>query len=551
MAVTTRYAERPDIRNFRLTPGLLAVLGWQIISLLGGLFAITQILQLDDFFNLGPVVKYFMAAIVGVYCAVGVYSAVMLVRGHNYGRMGAMFYHLVGAVLSSLYLAHLLGLYIGIDALAAGLYEHAVWLVGLAVGYVIIWLAQRLFEEDSQPRFYVERLGIGVLLLSLMILLLQAGLINAIIAILGALLQPAALLVAGMTAAFIISAVYLSRQSVRFGETSSQRETWEGWLFLLPNFVSFMLFFAGPLLLSFYLSFTNYDAVSRAEWVGLENYGRTLSVQFLMTPNDATPTLYTNYGEVARLPLGNQSMVFAARDPLFWQTMATTFRFCALLLTLAVLPALGLAILLNSKIPGMKLFRALFFLPSIAAVVGVALVWQWLYNPVIGFINYALANLAALFGQTDPNIQWLTDDAVLLLAVVIMAAWQVIGFNTVIFLAGLQGVNKEILEAATVDGADAWLRFRSIVMPLIAPTTFFVTVTTLISGLQAFSEFYVLLGSSTSNGRLTTVYYLYLQGFRDFQFGRASSMAWVLFAVIFVVTLIQFRLSSRAEAYSD
>ena len=185
------------------------------------------------------------------------------------------------------------------------------------------------------------------------------------------------------------------------------------------------------------------------------------------------------------------------------------------------------------------------------------MIWQWLYNPVIGYINYAISGvvnfLNSIFGGgiTDPRIDWLTNDNIMLYSAVIMAAWQVIGFNTVILLAGLQGVPKDLIEASTVDGANAWTRLRSILLPLIAPTMFFVTVTTLISGLQAFSEMYVLFGNSTSNARLTTVFYLYQQGFQRFQMGYASATAWVLFAVIFAVTLIQFRLSSRSKAYAD
>jgi ABC-type sugar transport system permease subunit len=261
--------------------------------------------------------------------------------------------------------------------------------------------------------------------------------------------------------------------------------------------------------------------------------------------------------EILRIVMGDNALVIGARDPLFWQSLFTTFRYCVFLLLFSIPPALGLAMLLNARIPGMKFFRAVYFLPSIAAVVGVALIWQWLYNPVIGYINYAMTNLVnalnPLFGGTlvDPEIAWLTDDNIMLFSAVIMAAWQVIGFNAVILLAGLQGVPKELLEAATVDGANGWTRFRKVILPLIAPTTFFVTVTTLISGLQAFTEMFVLFGNSTSNARLTTVFYLYQQGFQRFQMGYASATAWALFAVIFVITLIQFRMSQSNRAYAN
>lgn len=206
----------------------------------------------------------------------------------------------------------------------------------------------------------------------------------------------------------------------------------------------------------------------------------------------------------------------------------------------------------------MKFFRALFFIPSIAAVVGVALIWQWLYDPTIGYINYAIARVIDVINSllglqiTDPAIQWLTQDQTLLLSVVIMAAWQVIGFNTVIFLAGLQGVPKELMEASTVDGANRWVRFSRIVLPLLGPTTFFVTITTLIAGLQAFAEPFSLIGENNpTTAKLTSVYYLYNLGFGSFRMGYASAVAWVLFIAIFIVTVIQFRLSRSNTAYSD
>jgi ABC-type sugar transport system permease subunit len=273
----------------------------------------------------------------------------------------------------------------------------------------------------------------------------------------------------------------------------------------------------------------------------------------------ATGRLAPNHLETLRFSLGDNDFVIGARDPLFWQALRQTFVYCTLLLLLVLPSSLGLALLLNTKIPGMKIFRAIFFIPSVAAVVGVALIWGWLYNPTVGYINYAISSvvrfLNATFGLslTDPAIQWLTNDGILMVSVVIMAAWQVIGFNTVIFLAGLQGVQKDLLEAATVDGAAGWVRFRRIILPLIGPTTFYVTVTTLVAGLQAFSESYALIqDTNPTNAKLTAVYYLYNQGFRSFRMGYASAIAWVLFVVIFIITLVQFRLSRNSNvAYTD
>jgi multiple sugar transport system permease protein len=221
---------------------------------------------------------------------------------------------------------------------------------------------------------------------------------------------------------------------------------------------------------------------------------------------------------------------------------------------LSVIPALGLAMVLNSKLPGVNFFRAVYFLPSVAAVVGTALIWRWLYDPTIGFINYGITQLVNFLNSlglqlVDPQIQWLTGPGVVLFSIVILSAWQVVGFNTVLFLAGLQGISKELYEASSIDGANRWETFWFITLPMLAPTTFFVIITTVITGLQVFNEPYALFPSRPIPENATTsVFYLYNQGFFRFNFGYASAIAWVLFALIFLMTLAQFRLQ-RSNAY--
>jgi ABC-type sugar transport system permease subunit len=227
---------------------------------------------------------------------------------------------------------------------------------------------------------------------------------------------------------------------------------------------------------------------------------------------------------------------------------------------LSVIPALFLANLLNSKIPGMTFFRAVYFLPSVAAVVGIALVWQWLFNSTIGYINYFIA-LAIDFVNTvspaqlaDPQIRWLSSSNTALLAVVIMSAWQWTGFNTVLFLAGLQNIPGELYEAATVDGANSWQKFYKVTLPLLAPTTFFVLTTTVIQSMQVFEQVFILIPTNPAgpdNSTLTIVLYLYQKGFQRFEQGYASAIAWVLFLLIFAVTLYQFqRQRHSGEAYN-
>lgn len=552
---------QPPIK--RLPELLYAVIIWQIIVGLGSIFAASQVLQIERLFNLGNVIQIFIAFLLGGVAVTSFASAYLIYRVKGAGRLIAMAINFVGLILAFLYLGHVTGLYLGLDNLSDGLYHNIAWIWGIALGYIVYWVGGR-FPENSTLRLYTTRAGMVIIGLCILIIFLASGLlINGVIALVTSLIRPASLAVIALIAAFGAVTYYLLRQSEFFNETVSERDTWQGWLFLMPNFISFTLFFAGPLLLSFYLSFTDYNPVQQnpAQFIGLQNYGEMLSLSvgtLKSADQPAKEVIAHGHAELTRFSIGGQTVVIGANDTLFWISFFNTFFYCVLLLILSIPPAIGLAMVLNSKIAGMKFFRALFFIPSIAAVVGVALIWQWLYDPGVGFINYAITGLVnginGLLGTqiANPSIQWLTDDRVLMLSVVIMAAWQVIGFNTVILLAGLQGMPREVMEAATVDGANRWTRFLRITLPLLGPTTFFVTITTLISGLQAFAEPFSLIGENNpTTAKLTSVYYLYNMGFASFRMGYASAVAWALFVVIFIVTVIQFRLSRSNQAYSD
>ena len=215
----------------------------------------------------------------------------------------------------------------------------------------------------------------------------------------------------------------------------------------------------------------------------------------------------------------------------------------------SVIPALLLATLMNSKIPGMHFFRAIYFLPSVAAIVGISLIWQWLYNATIGYVNYFITLFVNFVNQlsgaalADPKIQWLSDSRYALIAIAIMAIWSTIGFNIVLFLAGLQSIPRDLYEAATVDGASPTQQFLKVTIPMLAPTTFFVLVTTTILAMQLFEQVFILTNplGGPNNSTLSLVVYLYQNGFQRFRQGYASATAWVLFIVIFGLTLFQYR----------
>ncbi len=315
-----------------------------------------------------------------------------------------------------------------------------------------------------------------------------------------------------------------------------------------------MFFFAGPLILSLYISFTDSDAFGTQNWIGLANYGEIFNLKFtsLASPDQLARDVLdiTVYDELTRFNFLGRDFLIGAEDKLFWIALSNTLRFVLLAVPLSIIPALILANILNSKIPGMTIYRAVYFVPSIAAVVGVALIWRWLYNSTVGYINYFITStvdfLNTALGSSlirDPEIGWLSDTNVALIAVVIIAAWQWMGFNTVLFLAGLQNIPKELYEAATVDGAGSWAQFWRITLPLLAPTTFFVVTTTSIQAMQIFDQVFILTIPPGGPGTSTTtmVLYLYTQGFRNFRQGYASAIAWVLFLLIFGLTLFQFQ----------
>lgn len=298
----------------------------------------------------------------------------------------------------------------------------------------------------------------------------------------------------------------------RVASRRARREASDGYLMLLPTIALVSVFFLIPLAISLYLSFTNSRLFGSQQLVGVSNYARAFG------------------------------------DPKFRLALSNTFWFSVGTMALSIFPALGLAILLNQEIRGRTFFRGLFFLPVVASVVGISLVWRYLLNYDFGYVNYVL-DLIGL-----PRVAWLNNPRTALISVIIVVAWRTLGFNLVIFLAGLQGIPGQLYEAASLDGANRWQQFRYITVPMLSPTTFFIVVTTLINCLQEFPVPYALGitrsgAAGPADSMLTIVFYLYQEGFASFRMGYASALAWMLFAIILVITLIQFRASRRWVHY--
>ena len=287
-----------------------------------------------------------------------------------------------------------------------------------------------------------------------------------------------------------------------------RQETITGYLFLLPNILGFLIFSSVPVLVTFAISLLDWDLIRAPRFVGLDNYIKLLTDDALFRK----VLFNTGYYVLGTVPAG-------------------------------VILSLLLALAMNANVKGIAVYRAIFFIPVISASVAVAMMWRWLYNTDFGLINVLLTSIGL------KGIPWLSSTAWAMPSVILMAIWKSLGYNMLIFLAGLQGIPIHLHEAAAIDGANSFQRFRHITVPLLAPTTFFVLIISGINSFQVFDLAFVLTRGGPGDATNTMVMYIYNQAFQFFHMGYAASIAWVLFAIIFVVTLCQHQLQKRWVHY--
>lgn len=280
-------------------------------------------------------------------------------------------------------------------------------------------------------------------------------------------------------------------------------------LFIAPNFVLFAVFTFWPLVYSLGLSFTRWNMIApRPTIIGLDNYANLL------------------------------------KDDIFWLALRNTvmIAFGVVFVKLAI--ALGLAMVLNRPLAGRSLYRAIIFSPTFTSSVAIAMVWTWIFDPFYGLLRVPFE----LAGFSSPN--WLSDIQWTVPSLVIVSIWQGIGYDMVIFLAGLQSVPRELYDAAKVDGATGWNLFRHITLPMISPTTFFLVITSIIGSFKIFDLVSVMTQGGPMNSSNVIIYYLYQNGFKFFRMGYASSIAIVFFVIVLLITIFQERLSKRWVHYS-
>lgn len=292
-------------------------------------------------------------------------------------------------------------------------------------------------------------------------------------------------------------------------------QQWEAYLFLLPSLSGFLLFVALPVVGSLALSFFDWNLLSSPKFVGTSNYTQLL-----------------------------------VRDTIFRKVFWNTLYFAVTIVPIQLALGLALATTLNQAIRGLTFYRLIYFMPVVTNIVAAALVFRWMFNRDFGLISAGMWWLGEATGLPISPPDWLNSTTWAKPAVVVLTVWKNVGFTMVIYLAGLQGIPVELYDAAKVDGANAWQRFRYVTVPMVSPTTFFLLIIQMIGAFQLFSEPYVMFqDGGPAQAALAMVQYIYQNAFRFGRMGKAAAIAWILFALIFLFTFLQNRWQRRWVYY--
>lgn len=282
-------------------------------------------------------------------------------------------------------------------------------------------------------------------------------------------------------------------------------ERFAGWVFILPALLGTLIFIVIPVICSFGLSFTKWDLLNPIRFVGLDNYKEIFS----------------------------EALFFK----IFWNTVV----FAISTSVLGVIIPLILACILNSKIRGAEFYKTAYFLPFITPMIVIGVVWEWIFDPNIGLLNHIL----------HLHINWLYDTHFAMPALIIVSVWKLIGYNMVIFLSSLSGISQSMFEAAKIDGATPFQTFKNVTIPLLSPSIFFVVIITAISSFQVFDLIYLMTQGGPLDSTNVLVYAIYKNAFEYFNVGKASAIAYVLFFIILVLTLVQWSLRKKLVYNED
>lgn len=279
----------------------------------------------------------------------------------------------------------------------------------------------------------------------------------------------------------------------------ANKQNFAGVLFILPSLLGTIVFIIIPIVCSLGLSFAKWDLLNPIQFVGLENYKVVLT------------------------------------EPVFVKIIINTFVYAISTSVFGVIIPLILACIINNKIKGADFFKTAYFLPFVTPMIVIGIIWEWIFDPNIGCLNHLL----------HLHINWLYDTNFAMPALIIVSVWKLIGYNMILFLTGLSTINQELLEASKIDGANAYNTFKHVTIPLLSPTIFFVTIITAITSFQVFDLIYVMTQGGPLDSTNVLVYAIYKNAFEYFNVGKASALAYVLFAIIFVLTLVQWKLKNK------
>lgn len=286
-------------------------------------------------------------------------------------------------------------------------------------------------------------------------------------------------------------------------ETITWRDNLSGFGFLLPNIIGFLIFVFIPVFVSLVLSLYEWDLFHDPKFVGLSNF----------------VTLF--------------------KDPYFWKYLWNTLYFM-IGIPVGMAVSLFMAVAMNQKLRGIVFFRTMYFLPVISSMVACALLWRWIYNPDFGLLNALLKML----GVANPPA-WLSSSKYAKPAIIMMCVWKNAGYNMLLYLAALQGIPESLYEAADIDGANNFHKFWHVTVPLLGPTHFFILIMSVIGVFQMFGEIFMMTQGGPGGSTTTITYYIYNNAFQWFKMGYASAISWVLFAMMFAVTMIQWKYLAR------
>lgn len=290
-----------------------------------------------------------------------------------------------------------------------------------------------------------------------------------------------------------------------------QRTELVGYLFILPYLIAFVLFMLVPTVWGFYISLTSWGGLSPGRFIGFANYAEAL------------------------------------RADAFWQSVRNTLYYAVLLVPALTVVGLTIAVFVNRRFPGFALARVFFYSPYVMAVTVTGLLWMWILDKNVGVLNYYLGQMIPYLRIN--KIPWLQSENLAMPSIVLTTIWWLVGYQMVIFLAGLQDIPAELYEAARIDGASGWQSFWSITLPLLRPTLAFVIITNVIGSLRVFGQMFLMTAGGPAGATTSVVLYIYMSGFQAFRFGYSAAISFLLFLGILVFTLIQLRVERSRAIY--